>query len=137
MTWVKDGICKEFSASRVVSLETLNAIYNHKLPNIEHGHISGKSITITRIGITLQTALRTSRLDKNSAFEQVKHAVEQLHSIGYAHCDICIDNIFVDDNDNDNVVFLGDLEYCCPKDSPAPTGLRRSSERTQTAVRTT
>ena len=128
--WMEDGIEKEFSASRAVPLETIAAIYSHKLPNIEHGRVDLKKIIITRIGATLPVALATRRLDKLAAFEQVKRGVEQLHSIGYAHCDICIDNIFVDD---DNIVFVGDLEYCCPIDGPPPVGIKRSSECAHTA----
>ena len=71
----------------------------------------------------LETALVSRGLEKLAVLDQVRH------KIGYAHCDIFIDNIFVDDN----VVFLGDLEYCRPRDDPAPAGLRRSSERAQTA----
>ena len=42
VTWLKDGIEKEFSASRAVPLETIGVIYSHKLPNIEHGSVNRK-----------------------------------------------------------------------------------------------
>jgi len=50
-----------------------------------------------------------------------------LHGLGVSHCDICVDNVFVDFEGD--TVFLGDLEYVQDCESPAPTGLRRSDSR--------
>ena len=49
--------------------------------------------------------------------EQVRLGLDELHSIGLAHCDISVDNVLIDDN---GVVFLGDLEYLTPVNEPAP-----------------
>ena len=63
--------------------------------------------------------------------DKVQEAVRQLHSLGIAHCDICVDNVFV--NVVGNVVFLGDLEYCQLLVNPPPIGIRRADSRARTA----
>jgi tRNA A-37 threonylcarbamoyl transferase component Bud32 len=70
----------------------------HKPPHINISIITAicKSITITRIGSRLRDAIRTRHMDKTSILAQIKLGIGQLHANGYAHCDISIDNIFVD-----------------------------------------
>jgi hypothetical protein len=65
--------------------------------------------------------------------QQVELGVSQLHANSIAHCDLCLDNIFVDNVEDGGRVFLGDVEYCCAIESPAPTDLRRSDRRARTA----
>ena len=48
-----------------------------------------------------------------------------------AHCDICVENIFV--NLENNQVFLGDLEYCRPMEDAPPVGIRRGDPAARTA----
>jgi predicted unusual protein kinase regulating ubiquinone biosynthesis (AarF/ABC1/UbiB family) len=69
-------------------------------------------------------------LDKQAIQQQVGMGVNQLHANGFAHCDICVDNIFVDAN---NTVFLGDLEYCQLMIEPPPADIRRAEVGAQTA----
>jgi len=73
--------------------------------NIEQGVTHNNAITITTIGRTLRDAIQYRGLDKAAALAGATRAVDQLRSIGMAHCDICVDNR------DTNVVFLGDLEY--------------------------
>jgi hypothetical protein len=129
MTLQRDGILKEFKQSdnKLIPMELIRAIYGAKLPNVEQGVVNYTSVTITTVGRRLQDSIRSCGLSKSVVLQQVQAAVEQLHGLGIAHCDICVDNIFV--NVIDNVVFLGDLEYCQVMEDPAPTGIRRADRR--------
>ena len=106
-------------------------IYAAKLPNVEQGVMHINSITITTIGRRLKDAIYLHQVDKAGALEGARRAVEQLHAIGIAHCDICTDNIFV--NIETNVVFLGDLEYCRPLGEAPPLYIRRGDPTARTA----
>ena len=112
-------------------MEIFKSIYEAKLPNVEQGFVNSSSITITLIGRRVPDALRLNIVAKQAVLEQSRDAVNQLHSLGYAHGDICLDNIFV--HMETNVVFLGDLEYCRPLHDAAPEELRRSSKGAGTA----
>ena len=134
MTLQSDGIVKEFyhNNARPIAMNIIKTIiYEAKLPNVENGLTNSKSITITTVGRKLQDAIRLLGLDKREVLTQAQLAVKHLHDIGYAHCDICVDNIFV--TVNDNVVFLGDLEYCQLKQNPPPSGIRRGDPSASTA----
>lgn len=135
VTLLADGIVKEFHHDRLptIPMAIICRIYNASLPNVERGVCNSTSIiTITSVGRTLKDALRIGRITKKKAMQQARQAVEQLHSIGIAHCNICADNMFV--NVVDNVLFLGDLEYSCLKDSAPPSALRRSDPKATTAA---
>ncbi len=112
-------------------LEIIRAIYNAKLPNVEQGIANCTSVTITTVGRRLCDVFRSGDLEKSFVLAQVQEAVRQLHSLGIAHCDICVDNVFV--NLVGNVVFLGDLEYCQLIGDPPPIGIRRADSRSSTA----
>ncbi len=112
-------------------MDIIRTIYAAKLHNVEQGHVNCKSITITSVGRKLVDAITLQRVTKEDALDQITSAVAQLHSIGIAHCDICIDNVFVDVHNN--VVFLGDLEYCQPKGDDPPRGIRRAHQGATTA----
>ena len=124
VTWNKEGLLKEFDHHRDfdVQLERMNAVYNFtpKPLHIEYGYVNNhqKSCTITRIGNKLNS-LNISRfsLTKESICAQVKQGLDELHIIGFAHCDICIDNVYIAD---DGIVFLDDLEYLTPVNDPPP-----------------
>lgn len=133
VTLLRDGIVKEFylRSDRQIPMEIMRAIYNAKLPNVEQGIANCTTVTITTVGRRLRDVVRTGELEKSFVFAQVQEAVKQLHSLGIAHCDICADNVFV--NVVDNVVFLGDLEYCQLLVNPPPTGIRRADSRARTA----
>lgn len=131
VTWIDNGIMKEWNHRSIgrIPMDTIRQIYALNLPNVEHGVTNHKSITITRIGDQLRSAIRTRDLDKVTVFNEVVMAVQQLHANGIAHCDICVDNVFVDEK---NVVFLGDLEYCQLMDLPSPRDIRRADVRAST-----
>jgi hypothetical protein len=67
--------------------------------------------------------VRSDKLEKSFVLPQVvQEAARQLHSLGIAHCNICVDNVFV--NVVGNVVLLEDLEYCQLMVNPPPIGIR-------------
>ena len=69
--------------------------------------VNGSSILITRIGVQLSTAITDLLITKDSSIEQVEAGLAELHGIGFAHCDLKLDNIFYDESGG--CVFLGDL----------------------------
>lgn len=135
ITLLEEGILKEFDEHKLhnIQIATIGAIYALNLPNVEHGRVNCKSITITRVGSRLRDALRTRHMDKRSVLDQVTLGIGQLHTNGYAHCDICVDNIFVDSQEDGGRVFLGDLEYCRRKDEKPPADIRRADPKAKTA----
>jgi len=135
ITLLEEGIFKEFDEHKVsnINLGIISSIYALNLPNIEHGRVNCKSVTITRVGSRLRDAMRVRHMDVRAVFDQVKFGIEQLHANGYAHCDVCVDNIFVDSQEDGGAVFLGDLEYCRGIAEEAPTDIQRADSRANTA----
>lgn len=84
------------------------------------------SVMVTRIGTCITGALSERMMTSRNVLEGVTAALEQLHSNGFAHCDISINNIFYDNQG----VFLGDLEYLTPLNDPPPH-LTRISKNAQ------
>jgi hypothetical protein len=122
ITWVREGIYKEFDHRRDTrrAVRITNQVYTHvpRLIHMEYGRvIDDRSIMITRIGNRLTLAnMAKQGLTKESVVEQVLLGLQELHNIGFAHCDVSVENVFVDEC---GVVFLGDLEYLTPVDDPA------------------
>ena len=133
ITLMRDGIVKEFhhKADRQIPMEIIRKIYNAKLVNVEQGTANCSTVTITTVGRRLRDVLSSGKLEKSFVFAQVQEAVMQLHGLEIAHCDICVDNVFV--NVVGDVVFLGDLEYCQLMTNPPPIGIRRADSRARTA----
>jgi hypothetical protein len=133
ITLKKDGVLKEFRYGQdyTAAISHIKAIYEARLPNVEHGVTHRESVTITRIGRRLKEAIYLQGLDKREALDGARSGVQQLHAIGMAHCDICVDNIFVELETG--VVFLGDLEYCRLMGDAPPAGIRRGDPAARTA----
>ena len=109
VSWTRAGLVKEFHRDNI-RFELIRQIYNANLPYVEKGFADGRSITITTIGKTLPNAILERIItDKNTVIKQVRAAIDSIHSLGIAHCDICCENVFVLD---DGSVILGDLQYC-------------------------
>lgn len=72
-------------------------------------------------------------MDLTDIFNQVQMEMNQLHSNGFAYCDICADNIFIDSIENEGRVFIGDLEYCRRTNDEPPRDIRRADARASTA----
>lgn len=133
ITLTKDGLVKEFYHGQdyTAAIAHIKTIYEARLLNVEQGVTNCTSITITTIGRRLRDAIHLHGLEKAIALAGATSAVAQLHEIGMAHCDICVDNIFVDLETN--VVFLGDLEYCRPMGNVPPVDIRRGDPAARTA----
>jgi hypothetical protein len=135
ITWTNDGIIKEFKS--LVSNNQLNYIsevYNRKLPHVEWGEImsiNSRVIKITRLGHCLKKAIFDKTITKEAAFEQIQEGVNELHGIGFAHCDLSLNNVFVDIDAN--VVFLDDLEYLTPVNDIPPHSIRCGDAQPNTA----
>ena len=104
-------------------VDVIERIFSLKLPNVEWGTVNGESITITRVGANLVNAFRDRQLCRENIFDQVSRGVAQLHANGFALSD-------VDDGEH---AFLGDLEYCCGRDSKPRSDTRRADDRATTA----
>jgi hypothetical protein len=135
ITLLSSGLLKEFDSNKLdrISISTVGAIYALNLPNVEHGTINCTSITITRVGSRLRDAVIVRNMNRQDVYQQVCMGIQQLHTNGFAHCDICVDNIFVDGVEDGGRVFIGDLEYCCPICDPPPTNIRRAHDSALTA----
>jgi hypothetical protein len=123
ITWSRAGLFKEFKRGAVPNMDLIRRVYQADLPNVERGIANCTSVTITSIGTKLTDALRSGAVtSKNDVVHQVRAAVEQVHSVGVAHCDICVENLFVLDS---GVIILGDLEYCTDLESARLPEVRR------------
>jgi hypothetical protein len=123
ITWVREGIYKEFEHRRDIwrAVQMINQVYTHvpRLVHVEYGRVvDHRSIMITTIGSRLSLANMTKEgLTKVSVVAHVLQGLQELHNIGFAHCDVSVENVFIAER---GVVFLGDLEYLTPVDDPAP-----------------
>jgi len=117
VTWIHAGLLKQFSREGI-RLDLIHRAYAAGLQHVERGTANSSSVTITSIGKTLHNAIRMGVVvDAESVIAQLRLAVDELHGLGIAHCDICSDNMFVLDDRN---VILGDLEYCTEVTSLPP-----------------
>ena len=133
VTLTASGILKEFDHGNHIDMEVIRSIYALNLPNVEQGVVVSRNfVNITRVGFRLRDVFHKRKMGKESVLEQTELAIQQLHSHGFAHCDICMDNLFVD-TDAEAKVFIGDLEFCRRVGDAPPAGIRRADERATTA----
>jgi hypothetical protein len=135
ITLLKEGLVKEFSREGLdrIDIDIIRKVYELHLDNVEWGFTNCSSVTITRLGSRIKDVFRPRSLDRADVLRQIQLGVNQLHANAFAHCDLCLDNIFVDSIEDGGRIFLGDIEYCCASDHQAPTDLRRSDRRARTA----
>ncbi len=123
ITWTVEGIYKEFDHRRDMSQAVMyiDQVYTHVPPllHVEYGRvIDSHSIMISRIGNRLTRSNMTKLgLTTVMVIAQVLLGLQELHNIGLAHCDVSVNNVFIDDG---GVVFLNDLEYLTPINDPVP-----------------
>ena len=120
VTWLGNRIRKELKkgVGYKTTVARINTIHELNLPHVECGQRteSANIILITRVGITLRNALRERIISKAQVLSDVKDGIQELHDAGFAHCDIRIDNIFVDERG----ACVGDLEYLTPTNEHPP-----------------
>ena len=115
------------------TLKMIQGVYEAKLNNVEQGKVfpSKNKLLITTVGQPLACAIDEGRAtDRNKIVADVRAALDQLHGMGIAHCDVALCNTFLL---NDGTVMLGDLEYCHNIEDVAPSHLYRSIPRAKTA----
>lgn len=118
-------IVKEFSRDSDVRFDFMEAVYRARLDNVEWGEVTSArmaTVVIHRIGYTLLRALVECLISKEIVVQHIEAALNQLHSLGYAHCDVKFSNVFVDCDST--VAFLSDLEYIYPIEDPVPASVR-------------
>lgn len=123
VTWGNCGILKQYRDPRDHVIARILEVYAHRLQHVEWGEAvldEPNAVLITRVAMRLMDALAAGAITPQDAINHVRLGVEELHSIGYAHCDIVVENVFVDDG----VAFLDDLEYLTPVDDAAPPTAR-------------
>ena len=120
ITWTASGLLKQYRADAErlpAMLLNITAVYQLRLANVEWGAVlPNKDVLITRVGVTLRTAILSELVSRQQAIAGVRAGLDQLHNAGWAHCDLHLDNVFV--SMDDNSVFLNDLEYLARTDGP-------------------
>lgn len=118
VTWTREGLVKEYGTLRSDNqMNYIAEVYSAKLPHFEHGYVNSvelKTSVATRVGRLLSSCISDRTISKEKAIQDVRLAVQELHELGYAHCDICLDNCLVDTSGSEPTVFLDDLEYIRP-----------------------
>jgi hypothetical protein len=59
---------------------------------------------------------------KSMAIDHVRKGLDSLHGMQFAHCDLCLANVFYEEatDGRPERVFLADLEYMTPLNEPIP-----------------
>lgn len=142
ITWCREGLLKVFQSPTKrlrsgrgggVSEESLgyiNHVHNSHLPHVEWGYRPEgllNAVMITRIGRRLLDVVVEGALTHEKILQDVRAGLEELHGLGYAHCDLRLENLFVDDK---GVVFLDDLEYLTPSNLPPRRRITGSTSKT-------
>ena len=85
------------------------------MEHVEWGHpIEGSinAVMITRVGRMLLDVIAEKCITSQKILDDIRIGLDELHDVGYAHCDLKIENCCVDNVTG--VVFLDDLEYLTP-----------------------
>ena len=122
--WYNDGLKKTYNMEKTSeeALERIATVLGFDLPHIEKGsRVIDNVFLIKSVGDTLPNALKKRTVEKRAVFKdlvklQVFQGLEELHSKGFAHCDLHIGNVFA----IENWVFLDDLEYLTLNDDAPP-----------------
>jgi hypothetical protein len=139
--WVKDGLLKQLNRRKVSEdqLDKMVHVMSQKLDHVECGELSSadkRIILIKTVGVRVEDFFRDVAQNmrihfKNKLLQDVQLGLDELHSIGYAHCDLCIKNVFYDAKNCR--FFLDDLEYVTDCDSSPPLKAYRTSRTPQNA----
>lgn len=120
ITWGPTGLLKELRLDPECEVvERILEVYSHRLEHVEWGEKVPdihNAIMVTRVGFKIRDSLAAGYISRDNVIAHVRLGLEELHRIGFAHCDVVVDNVFF----NDGVAFLDDLEYLTPLSSPAP-----------------
>lgn len=128
VTWTQRGIMKKHSVT--INVEILGRIYAADLNHVERGEVvSTREVLITSVGIPIGAVIQKGEITCDVVKGAIGSAVDELHKLGIAHCDIRPQNVFY----VDGVVRLGDLEYCREMASKSPRNLKWSDSSATSA----
>lgn len=96
-------------------VETMEFLKSHPHPNIVryHGCIVKRDRIIGRVldrypkTLLQRLKMGTKNINVNECFEAISSAVSHMHSLGYAHNDICPMNIIISDNNSPFLIDFG------------------------------
>lgn len=128
VTWTSGGILKELHNPREHAVSRMLQVYGANLAHVEWGEAvtdNSNAVMVTRVGFRLSDALRRCIITTENAILHIRSAIDELHGIGLAHCDVVADNVFV----KDGIAYLDDLEYLTPCGDAAPATSRWSFDR--------
>jgi hypothetical protein len=119
-------ILKEFKLDTDIPLHHMAIVFQAKLQNVEWGRVKNplaRTVELVRVGFTLKQALRDRLISADGVIQNIRDALDQLHSIGFAHCDVKVNNVFVD-REAPHAAFLADLEFLRLLNDPPPNSIR-------------
>lgn len=128
VTWTSAGILKELHNPHRGVVTRILSVYRAHLAHVEWGSpVTGntQAVLVTRVGHRLQDAINKGLISKATALDHVRLGLDELHTMGLAHCDVVRENVFV----MDGIAFLDDLEYLTPINRPAPLTARWSVDK--------
>eukprot|EP01041_Mallomonas_annulata_P009698 gene9698-20157_t len=121
ITWGREGLLKEFNTmtTDLAVTSRISDVYKRHLPHVEWGRVVEQhKLLITRIGIAIQDAIQRNLITTDSVIEDIRLALDELHAVELAHCDVFAKNVFYDSKEC--CAFLSDLEYLTPLDDAPP-----------------
>ena len=117
--WEKDGIRKVYKTADPGRQARIRMVYGASLPHVERGMCrNGRTVVIQSVGVPLDR--KSPPPEADVVARDVAAALEELHSLGLAHCDVRRENVFFVSDSAGARYVLGDLEYLTPVDEPAP-----------------
>eukprot|EP01041_Mallomonas_annulata_P000777 gene777-1493_t len=134
VTWGRDGLLKELIDHQDLSsvMSHISNVYQQELPHFEWGIVAGKNkLLITRVGIRISIAIYNKFISTESIIKDINLALEELHTIGLAHCDVFIKNVFYDEVNH--CAILSNLEYYTPLHDPPPN-TKKFGQELRTAI---
>eukprot|EP01038_Epipyxis_sp_PR26KG_P016746 gene16746-22907_t len=145
ITWCREGLLKEFQSFERqlrsnrggfvsdTQLGHINFIHSLGLPHVERGYPIKSlraTVMITRIGQRVQDALVEGKITIQQIMTDVRKGLDELHKEGFAHCDLRVENVFVDSDG----AFLDDLEYLTPINEPPPLHVKHKHDLNSTTT---
>jgi serine/threonine protein kinase len=110
-------------------MDIIRRIYKADMRHVERGAVVSVimgEVLITSLGQPLANAIESGRItDRAAILAGVRSALDQMHAMGIAHCDVALCNVFLLP---DGEVLLGDLEYCRSTTSIAPKDMHDSQQ---------
>ena len=103
ITWTRSGLKKEFNRSvSHTTLTRIDSVIRAHLSHVEWGEtLPDNGILITSVGYMAKDFLRRVHDPESKAqlevklIEDVREGLNSLHNLSLAHCDLCLENVFM------------------------------------------